>query len=71
MVEQLAQAKREHRLQQAGRWAIRLSIAATVITENPKALTAAIAGGKQVEKRLQSQRKMRKEEIVATIVAYK
>lgn len=68
ILERLHRAKVEHRIQQVGRWAIRLSmvggcIMATLVTENPSALGAAVAAGRRIEARLQRQRTMKKEEI--------
>jgi hypothetical protein len=70
MLDRLARARREHRLQQAGRWAIRLSmvggsILVNLITQNPAVLGGAITAGTRMEGRFQIQRAMKKEEIAA------
>lgn len=66
----LVKAQREQRLQQVGRWAIRLSmvggnVLVTLLTENPAALQASLGGENRVEVKLQRQQKMGKEEIAA------
>jgi hypothetical protein len=70
MLDSLAKARREHRLQQMGRWAIRLSMVSGsifvgLITQNPAVLGGAITVGTRMEGRFQLQRAMKREEIAA------
>lgn len=70
MLAKLLKAKREHRLQQVGRWFIRLgmvggTILVTLATENPGVVGTGISIGSGVEARLQRQRTLKKEEIAA------
>ena len=68
MLAKLNKARLEHRLQQVGRWAIRLSmvggtILVTLLTQNSNALAASVAAGSRIEAKLQRQRTLKKEEI--------
>ncbi len=70
LMADLAKAKREHRLQQIGRWAIRLSMiggvmTAVLVTENPAILATGLLGAGELEESLRRRRAMKKEEIAA------